>query len=121
MYNHKAARTNTTVKKTNIKHFTDAAISPSLRITIVSEDWYQGLSDADRATVDAAAAAATQANRDWLKTQDAVLGKLEQAGVTVVKLDEAARQEFRAASAPAYESGLLTQDQIAAWEAAKAD
>lgn len=104
-----------------IKHFTDAAISPSLRITIVSEDWYQGLSDADRATVDAAAAAATQANRDWLKTQDAVLGKLEQAGVTVVKLDEAARQEFRAASAPAYESGLLTQDQIAAWEAAKAD
>jgi len=102
-----------------IKHFTNAAISPSLRITILSEDWYQGLSDEDRATVDAAIAAATQANRDWLKTQDAVMGKLEAAGVAVVQLDEAARAEFRAASAPAYESGLLTPEQIAAWEAAK--
>lgn len=102
-----------------LKHFTDAKIAPSLRITIVSEDWYQGLSDADRATVDAAAAAATAANRDWLGTQDAVLGKLEAAGVAVVKLDQAARDEFRAASAPAYESGLLTPEQIAAWDAAK--
>ena len=102
-----------------IKHFTDAAVSPSLRITIVSEDWYQGLSDEERATVDAAADAATQANRDWLKTQDAVIGKLEEAGVAVVKLDEAARQEFREASAPDYESGLMTPEQIAEWEVAK--
>ncbi len=104
-----------------IKHFTDAAVSPSLRITIVSEDWYQGLSDEDRATVDAAAQAANEANREWLGTQDAVIGKLEEAGVAVVTLDEAARQEFRDASAPAYESGLLTQEQIAEWEAAKAE
>jgi len=102
-----------------LKHFTDARVSPSLRITIVSEDWYQGLSDADRATVDAAAATATAANREWLGTQDAVLGKLEAAGVAVVELDQAARDEFRAASAPAYESGLLSADQIAEWEAAK--
>lgn len=102
-----------------LKHFTDARVAPSLRITIVSEDWYQGLSDEDRATVDAAAAAATAANRAWLGTQDAVLGKLEEAGVAVVKLDQAARDEFRKASAPAYESGLLSQEQIAAWEAAK--
>jgi len=102
-----------------LKHFTDARIAPSLRITIVSEDWYQGLSDEERATVDAAAAAATKANREWLGTQDAVLGKLEEAGVAVVKLDQTARDEFRAASAPAYDSGLLSQEQIAAWEAAK--
>jgi TRAP-type C4-dicarboxylate transport system substrate-binding protein len=104
-----------------IKHFTDAAVSPSLRITIVSEDWYQSLSDEERGIVESAAAAATQANREWLKTQDAVIGKLEEAGVEVVTLDEAARQEFRNASAPAYESGLLTQEQIAAWEEAKAE
>ncbi|MFT7593936.1 MAG: TRAP-type C4-dicarboxylate transport system substrate-binding protein [Paracoccaceae bacterium] len=102
-----------------LKHFTDARVSPSLRITIVSEDWYQGLSDADRATVDAAAAAATAANREWVKSQDAVLGKLEAAGVAVVRLDQAARDAFRAASAPAYESGLLSAEQIAEWEAAK--
>ncbi len=102
-----------------IKFYTDAAIAPSLRITIVSEDWYQGLSDADRATVDAAADAANKANRKWLETQDAVLGKLEAAGVTVERLDQAARDAFRAASAPAYESGLLSAEQIAEWEAAK--
>ena len=102
-----------------LKFFTDAAVSPSLRITIVSEDWYQGLSEADRATVDAAAAAATAANREWLKNQDAVLGKLEAAGVAIERLDQAARDGFREASAPAYNSDLLTQEQIAEWEAAK--
>lgn len=102
-----------------IKHYTDAGISPSLRITIVSEDWYQGLSDEERATVDAAAEAATAANRNWLGTQDAVLEKLEAAGVAVVRMSQEAREEFRAASGPAYESGLLSAEQIAAWEAAK--
>lgn len=102
-----------------IKFYTDAAIAPSLRITIVSEDWYQGLSDEDRAVVDAAADAATKANRAWLETQDAVLGKLEEAGVSIERLDQAARDEFRAASAPAYESDLMTPQQIEQWEAAK--
>jgi len=102
-----------------IKFYTDAGVSPSLRITIVSEDWYQGLSDDDRATVDAAVAAATAANREWLKGQDAVLGKLEEAGVAIVRLTPEAREEFRNASGPAYESGLLSAEQIAAWEAAK--
>ena len=101
-----------------LKHFTDAAIAPSLRIAIASEDWYSGLSDADRATVDAAVAAANAANRAWLGTQDAVLGKLEAAGVAVVKLDQAARDEFRAKSAPAYETDLLSAQDIADWEAA---
>ncbi|MFZ2100540.1 MAG: TRAP transporter substrate-binding protein [Oricola sp.] len=102
-----------------IKFFTDAAISPSLRITIVSESWYQGLSAEDRATVDAAVGEANKANRAWLATQDAVFGKLEAAGVAIEKLDQAARDAFRAASAPAYNSDLLTQEQIAGWEAAK--
>ncbi|MDU9004351.1 TRAP transporter substrate-binding protein [Sedimentitalea todarodis] len=102
-----------------LKHYTDAAVSPSLRIAIASEDWYQGLSDADRQTVDDAVAAATAANRAWLGTQDGVLDQLRDAGVEIQTLDEAARQEFRDASAPAYESGLLTQEQIAEWETAK--
>ncbi|MFT6558861.1 TRAP transporter substrate-binding protein [Sneathiella sp.] len=102
-----------------IKHFTDAAITPSLRITIVSEMWYQGLSETDRATVDAAAKAATMANREWLKKQDAVFQKLEAAGVSIQRLDQSARDAFRAASAPAYNSGLISQDQISEWEKAK--
>ena len=102
-----------------IKHFTDAGISPSLRIAIASEDWYQGLSDEKRATVDAAVEAANKANREWLGTQDAVLGKLEAAGVAIETLSPEARQEFRDASQVAYESGLISADQIAEWEAAK--
>jgi len=102
-----------------LKHYTDAAVSPSLRIAIASEDWYQGLSDTERQTVDGGIAAANKANRAWLGTQDGVDEQLEAAGVEIQKLDDAARQEFRDASAPAYESGLLTPEQIAEWETAK--
>jgi TRAP-type C4-dicarboxylate transport system substrate-binding protein len=102
-----------------LKHYTDAAVTPSLRIAIASEDWYQGLSDAERATVDGAVSAANAANRAWLGTQDGVMDKLRAAGVEIQILDDAARAEFREASASAYESGLLTKEQIAAWEVAK--
>ncbi|MBZ0162100.1 MAG: TRAP transporter substrate-binding protein [Notoacmeibacter sp.] len=102
-----------------IKFFTDAEITPSLRITIVSEDWYQGLSDEDRAKVDAATDAANKANRDWLANQEAVYDKLKAAGVEIVRLSPEARAAFRAASQPAYESGLISSEQIEAWEKAK--
>lgn len=102
-----------------LKYFTDAEISPSLRITIVSEDWYSGLSDEERATVDAAAEAANKANREWLASQAAVYDKLTEAGMEVIRLTPEARAEFLEASAPAYESGLLSPDQIEAWRTAK--
>jgi TRAP-type C4-dicarboxylate transport system substrate-binding protein len=102
-----------------LKHYTDAAVTPSLRIAIASEDWYQGLSDADRAVVDDGVTAANAANRAWLGTQNGVLDKLRAAGVEVQTLDEAARAEFREASSPAYDSGLVSKEQIAKWEMAK--
>lgn len=101
-----------------IKYFTNAEITPSLRCTIVSEDWYQGLSKEDRATVDAAAEAANEANRDWLKQQDVVFDKLKAAGVAIVELSDEARAAFQEASKPAYESGLISADDVAAWRAA---
>ena len=104
-----------------LKFFTDAEVSPSLRITIVSEDWYKGLSEEDRKKVDAAADAANKANREWLSKQGSVYGKLEAAGVRISKLTPEARAEFLAASAPAYDSGLLTKEQIAAWTKAKGE
>lgn len=102
-----------------IKFFTDAEITPSLRVTIVSEDWYQGLSDEDRAKVDAAADAANKANREWLAGQASVYERLEAAGVTISRLSDDARAAFREASAPAYESGLLSKEQIETWTTAK--
>ena len=104
-----------------IKFFTDAEVSPSLRVTIVSEDWYKGLPDADRKTVDDAATAANKANRDWLAQQDVVYGKLEAAGVKISHLTPEARAEFQKASAATYESGLLTKEQIAMWTKAKGE
>ncbi|HEV7369451.1 TRAP transporter substrate-binding protein [Arenibaculum sp.] len=104
-----------------LKYFTDAEVSPSLRVAIVSEDWYQGLSEEERATVDAAADAANAANRDWLARQASVYDRLEQAGVRVTKLTPEARAAFLEASAPAYDSGLLTAEQIDMWRKAKGE
>ncbi|MFN4098439.1 MAG: TRAP transporter substrate-binding protein [Pararhodobacter sp.] len=100
-----------------IKHFTPAEISPSLRIAIVSEDWYNDLSDEDRATVDAAAEAANTANRDWLAAQTGVTEQLVAAGVEITELSDEARAEFQAASESTY-GDILSDEQLAQWRAA---
>jgi len=104
-----------------IKFFTDAEINPSLRVTIVSEDWYQGLSEEDRKVVDEAAEAANKANRDWLGRQEGVFERLRDAGVAISELSDEARATFREASQPTYESGLLSAEEIEAWRAAKGE
>jgi TRAP-type C4-dicarboxylate transport system substrate-binding protein len=100
-----------------IRHFTPADISPSLRIVIASEDWYAGLSDADRATVDAAVAAGDAANRAWLDTQGGVMDQLVAAGVTITEMSPEARAEFQAASETTYTT-IVTPEQLAQWQAA---
>ena len=104
-----------------LKHFTDAAVSPSLRITIVSEDWYQGLSAAERKVVDEATAAADAANRAWLATQDGAVSKLEAAGMKVVRLSPEARAEFQKASEATYVGGVVTSELLAEWRKAKGE
>ncbi len=101
-----------------IKHFTDAAVSPSMRTAIISEDWYQGLSDDERQIVDDAVAAATKANRDWLESRKGILGELEKAGVTVTTLSPEERAKFVEASAVVYEKGVLSPEEVALWTAA---
>lgn len=101
-----------------IKHFTDAAIVPSTRVALLSEDWYQGLSDAERQTVDEAIVAARTANRDWLAARGGILSKLEEAGVAVVRMDDAAREEFRAASVPLYGAIPMPDGALEAWSKA---
>lgn len=101
-----------------IKHFTDAAIMPSTRAAIISEDWYQGLPEADRKTVDDAIAAADAANREWLKGRSAVLDQLEEAGVAVVRMDDAARSEFREASKPVWQTLPMPEGALDAWKTA---
>lgn len=100
-----------------IRHFTEAAISPSLRITIASEDWYQGLSADERALVDAATEHADQTNRAWLETQGGVLDQLRAAGVEVTELSDEARAAFQAASEATYAT-IVTPEHLADWRAA---
>ncbi|MGX1306047.1 TRAP-type C4-dicarboxylate transport system substrate-binding protein [Amorphus suaedae] len=102
-----------------IKYFTDADISPSLRVAIASEDWYSGLSDEDRKTVDAAVEAANKANRDWLANQGGVYDRLKAAGVEITELTPEARAEFEKASQTTYEGGLVTAEQVEMWTKAK--
>lgn len=97
-----------------IRHFTDAAIAPSLRIVIASEDWYEGLSEDARATVDAAVATGRAANRAWLPTQEGVIDQLLEAGVAVVELSDEARAEFLEASMTTYDQ-IVTPEQMALW------
>ena len=99
-----------------IKHYTNANMVPSTRLAIASEDWYQGLSDADRKTVEDAVVAARKANRDWLRrTEPEMEGKLEAAGIEVTRLTPEARAEFVSRSRKVYEDGVLPPEQVKIW------
>jgi len=101
-----------------IKHFTDASVAPSSRVALVSEDWYQGLSDKERKIVDDAAAAAHAANRKWVNNQDGILEKLEAAGVKVVRLGDKERAEFREKSQAIYSKMPMPKGSLEAWQKA---
>ncbi len=101
-----------------IKHFTDASVAPSSRVALVSEDWYQGLSDKERKIVDDAAAAAHAANRKWTNSQDGILKKLEAAGVKVVRLGDKERAEFRDRSRAIYSNMPMPKGALEAWQKA---
>lgn len=99
-----------------IRNFSDAGVIWPLRAVIASKDWYDGLSDADRATVDAAVETADAATRAWLEEASVRgLAALEEKGVTVQRLSAEERAAFREASAPVYDSGLMPAEDIKIW------
>lgn len=99
-----------------IKYFTDAKVSPSMRTALASEDWYQGLSDAERKTVDDAVAAATKANREWvMKAEAKMIDDAKKAGITVTTLTPEARAEFVERSRQVYSDGVLSPEQAKLW------
>lgn len=75
-----------------LRHYTPAALAPSLRAVTLSEDWYSALLPDQRHTVDTAIAAGLSANRDWLTGwAEEVDERLAAAGVTVTELAEGER------------------------------
>ncbi|WP_346893348.1 TRAP transporter substrate-binding protein [uncultured Roseibium sp.] len=99
-----------------VKNFSDAGVIIPLRAVIVSKQWYDGLSDADRTTVDAAVKKANMATREWLdKAATSSLAALEAKGVTVQRLNKDERAAFRDLSRSVYNSGLMPEDDVKVW------
>ncbi|WP_010628561.1 TRAP transporter substrate-binding protein [Halomonas sp. KM-1] len=99
-----------------VGHFTDANVMNALRAVLVSDDWYRGLSDDERAIVDESVDVANQANRAWLEeVTPKALAELEVAGVEVLTLTDAARERFRELSQPVYHDTTLTAEQVETW------
>ena len=101
-----------------IKYFTNAQMSASVRVAIASEDWYQGLSDAEKQIVQDAVDKAHAANRDLVSDDSAVLKELEEAGIEVIELSPEEREKFRAASQPIYLATDMPEGALEAWNAA---
>lgn len=99
-----------------VRHFSDAGVIIPMRAVLMSKAWYDGLTDAERATVDAAVVAADAANREWLaKASESGLTALEEKGVTVQRLTAEERAVFREASKAVYESDLMPSADVKIW------
>lgn len=99
-----------------VKNFSDARVIWPLRAVLVSKDWYEGLSEAERKTVDAAVVTADAAARTWLDTVSVSgLVTLEEKGVTVQRLTDEERAAFREMSKPVYDSGLMPSEDVKLW------
>ncbi len=99
-----------------VKYFSDVRVTLPLRAVILSRSWYESLSENERATVDAAIKAGTDATREWQATaRDASLAALEKAGVTITPISDENRAIFREKSLPVWSSGLMEQETADFW------
>jgi len=100
-----------------VKNFATADVIWPLRAVLASKDWYDGLSDEERATVDAAVVTADAAARAWLEEASINgLTSLEENGVTVQRLTDEERAVFREASLAVYQSDLMPAEDTALWQ-----
>ena len=78
-----------------VRFFTDARITPSLRLILASQTWYDGLAAERRAVVDHAVEEANAVVQKWANSRvEGVLRQLKDTGVTVSQLTPAARREL---------------------------
>lgn len=101
-----------------LKHYTPAALAPSLRAVVVSQDWWAELSEGDRATIAAAIDAGTAANRAWVSEWSGKVDALfVEAGVTVTELAPGERDKMLALSEAVHKQ-VMSEDDLAAYAAA---
>lgn len=99
-----------------ISYYTDTNVMNALRAVLVSDDWYQGLSEQERSMVDESVGIANQANRAWLQDiTPKVLNELRENGVEVTTLSAESRDRFRELSRSVYDQTELTPAQVETW------
>ena len=80
-----------------LKFYTPIAYAPSLRVVMVSEDWWSSLPDADRDAVVTAIEAGVSANRAWvIDWANKIEERFVEAGVTVSELAAGERNKMLA-------------------------
>lgn len=101
-----------------LKYYTDSGSGTPFRSALMSNDWYEGLSDEDRAKIDAAIKHTNDKNRAWTEVAAAKeLEQLREKGVEITSLTPEAREDFIARSKAAWPS-LMPADAIEAFVAA---
>ncbi|SFJ44719.1 TRAP transporter substrate-binding protein [Aerobium aerolatum] len=101
-----------------LKYYTDSGSGTPFRSALMSNDWYESLSDEDRAKIDAAIKHTNDKNRDWTEVAAAKeLEQLREKGVEITSLTPEAREDFIARSKAAWPS-LMPADAIEAFVAA---
>ena len=86
-----------------LKYYSDAKVGTALRITICSEEWFQGLGDKDRAVIDAGVVKANAVLKAWVKKAgEQGLDTLKKAGMQVYVNSSAEKALFAELIRPKY-------------------
>jgi TRAP-type transport system periplasmic protein len=95
-----------------LKYYTPANVSQSLRVAMVSEDWYKKLPADRKAAFDAAVVKAREANRAWVKTSDEqAMEQIAKAGMKITPLTPEGRKQFQERSRTSW-TAILTEAEI---------
>lgn len=87
-----------------LRHFTQAEITPSTRIILISEDWYDMLSAEEQGQIDAAIEAGIAANRAWIADWAGIVEERHRAaGVTLSELEPGERDRMVEATRPTWD------------------
>jgi TRAP-type C4-dicarboxylate transport system substrate-binding protein len=93
-----------------LKYYSAASLAPSLRVSICSEDWYQGLNAKDRALIDDGVAHANATIQSWSKKVETQgLDDLRQAGMQVYENTAADKAKFAELIRPNY-TDIVSED-----------
>ncbi len=103
-----------------LKYYSDAKMSPALRVAICSEDWFKGLSEKDRAVIEAGVVKANTAVQAWVKkAEEQGLDALKKVGMQVYVNSSEDKAKFAAMIRPKY-TEIVPQEVVTQFiEAAK--